>query len=378
MKAIYNLLQLDSNSRSAVITVLSGMGMAVNLLIAIMKIVLGMAVSSMAIISEGVNNAADAGSSFLTLVGTKLAGMKPTKEYPFGFGRIEYLTSLIIGVIIMVAGGELFIDSIKLIITPEEVEISYLSMGMVAGSAVIKYLLARYQVAEGKRVNSNSLIAVGSEGMQDCIGSVITLTSCFTYMFIGWNLDAYASLITSGLVLKLSYEVLSETIGNILGQAGDKELADEIYRLIRKEPVILNAADMMLHNYGPDHYSGSVNIEVDHKKTMGEIYKDIHALQLRIMYEYNITMVFGMYAVDNDHPESMVMRTQIADFVRKQEHVISYHALYIDEKENTIFVDLCVDYQLRDWDKLDCDFRKYMTELYPNKKLELVIETEYV
>lgn len=378
MDFIYKLFRLDKKSRNNTITVVSSLAIMINLSIALMKIIIGSAVSSMAIISEGVNNAADACSSFLTLVGTKLAGMKPTRRYPFGFGRIEYLTNLLIGGIIFVAGSELFKESIDLIFEPEELEISYLTMGLIFASAIIKIFFSWYEIKEGRRVGSDSLIAIGKEGRQDSISSLVTLASGFAYLLFDLNVDAYASLLTASLVIKLSYEVLSDTVGKLLGQSGDKELADKIYKLIREEPLIVNAADMMLHNYGPDAYSGSVNIEIDHKRNLGDIYKLIHQLQLRIMHEYGITMVFGLYAIDNDNPESKAMRLRIAEFIRGYQHLVSYHALYVDAETKDIYIDLVVDYELKDWEKLRKDFTQFMHEHYPNQGIELVIETQYV
>jgi len=378
VSSLYKLFGIDSKSRGGVITVLSLTGMVINFAIALMKITVGSMVGSMAIISEGINNAADAGSSFLTLVGTKLASMKPTKNHPFGFGRIEYLTSLIIGTIILLAGSELFLNSVKLILEPENVSVSYVTMGLIAGSAVIKLFVSYMQITEGNRIGSDSLTAVGREGRQDALGSIITIASGFAYLLLGLNLDAYASLLISALVLKLSYDILSDTVGKLLGRVGEKELAEALYREIRQEPIIVNAADMMLHNYGPDAYSGSVNIEIDHKQNLGEVYKEIHALQLRLMAMYHITMVFGIYAVDNDNPMTKVLRLKLTEFVRGYDHLLSYHALYVDEINKDIYIDLMVDYELKEWERLEKEFVAFMGEHYPEYNIKLVIETQYV
>lgn len=378
MTLIYKLLNVEPGSRQATIMSASILGIIVNIVIASIKIAIGLAVSSMAIVSEGINNSADAASSFLTLVGTKLAGMKPTAKYPFGFGRIEYLTSLTIGCIILVAGSELMMNSFKRMQSPEEIEISTITLAIIAVSAVIKFCFGTYLVKVGEKVSSSSIVAIGNEGKDDCIASVINICCGLAFIFKGYNLDAYASFFISCMVIKGAYELLHETLAKILGESGSRALADEVYALIRKEPCIVNAADMMLHDYGPDNYSGSVNIEVDHNKSIGEVYKAIHALQLRIMHEYKITMVFGIYAVDNDNPELRLMRQRIAQFIRSHDHIISYHALYIDQSNKDIYLDMVVDYDLKDWDGLREEFTAYMAEQYPGKHLELVVETQYV
>ena len=378
MKLLYKLLRQDPGSREGAVVTVSALNILVNLISAAVKVVIGMAVSSIAIVSEGVNNATDSATSLITIVGTKLSAKHPTEKHPFGFGRIEYLTSLLIAVLILFTGAELMESSIKLIFEPQEMSISYVTMAIIAVSAILKLLLGTFTIKEGKRVDSSSLVALGTECRSDSVVSVITLVTALVFLIFRVNLDAYAGIIMALIVLKAGLEVLRQTLSDLLGQSGEKELAQELYRIIRAEPLVLNAADMMLHNYGPDAYSGSVNVEIDHSKTVGEVYAALHELQLRIMHEKHITMVFGIYAVDKDHQEIRQLREQVAAFVREQEHVTSYHALYIHPNGRDIYVDLVVDYDLADWDELRREFTDYMAARYPEKHLELVIETNYV
>ena len=378
MKLLYKLLRQEPDSREGTVVTVSGLNILVNLIFAAIKVVIGLAVSSIAIVSEGVNNATDSATSLITIVGTKLSAKHPTEKHPFGFGRIEYLTSLLISVLILFTGAELMESSVKRIFEPQEMSISYVTMAIIAVSALVKLALGLYTIKEGRRVDSSSLVALGTECRSDSVVSVITLVTALVFLVFHVSLDAYAGIIMSLIVLKAGFEVLKETLSDILGQAGEKELAQELYRIIRAEPLVLNAADMMLHNYGPDAYSGSVNVEIDHSKTVGEVYAALHELQLRIMHEKHITMVFGIYAVDKDHQEIRQLREQVAAFVREQEHVTSYHALYIHPNGRDIYVDLVVDYDLANWDALRREFTDYMAARYPEKHLELVIETNYV
>lgn len=378
MKLLYKLLRQEPDSREGTVVTVSGLNILVNLIFAAIKVVIGLAVSSIAIVSEGVNNATDSATSLITIVGTKLSAKHPTEKHPFGFGRIEYLTSLLISVLILFTGAELMESSVKRIFEPQEMSISYVTMAIIAVSALVKLALGLYTIKEGRRVDSSSLVALGTECRSDSVVSVITLVTALVFLVFHVSLDAYAGIIMSLIVLKAGFEVLKETLSDILGQAGEKELAQELYRIIRAEPLVLNAADMMLHNYGPDAYSGSVNVEIDHSKTVEEVYAALHELQLRIMHEKHITMVFGIYAVDRDHAQIRQLREQVAAFVREQKHVTSYHALYIHPNGKDLYVDLVVDYDLADWEALRKEFTAYMAELYPDKHLELVIETNYV
>ena len=378
MQILSKLLKQDYNSREGVIVTVAALGIIINLIMAVIKIGIGITTASIAIMSEGVNHATDSATSLLTIIGTKLAGKHPTKDHPFGFGRIEYLTSLVIAILIIITGIELLKSSVDLIFNPEPMEITYTTIGIIAISAVIKILLGQFVIKEGKRVGSSSLVAVGLEDRADSIVSVVTILASLVFLIGNISLDAYAGIFTSLFILKAGAEVIYETITELLGRAGDKELAAKLYKIIRQEPLVLNAADMMLHNYGPDAYSGSVNIEVDHKHSLNEVYTAIHKLQLKIMHEMNITMVFGIYAVDQDHELLKEMRLYIVDFIRKHEHVISYHALYIDPDNEDIYCDVVVDYELKDWEALREEFTAYMSAKYPTRTLHLVIETEYV
>ena len=377
MKFLYKLLKQDPSSREGIISVTSVLGILANLLIAAVKVVIGLLASSIAIMSEGVNNASDALTSVLALIGTKLAGKHPDEKHPFGYGRIEYLTSLVIAVLILVTGVEMLTSSVKLVFAPEEMSISILSLIIIAVSALIKFFLGIYTIRMGKKADSSTLEAVGIDCRNDSFISVITI-SAVIFLVFRLSIDAYVGIFTSLIIIKAGLEVLRDTVGDLLGRPGEKELANKLYKEIRSTDGILNAADMMLHNYGPDAYSGSVNVEIDQSKSVGDVYQFLHELQLRIMHEYHVTMVFGVYAVDNDREYSKELRRTVGQFVTSHEHVKSFHAVYLDPHSDKLYCDLVVDYNLRDWEPLKEEFSAYMKEKCPDKTLELTIETEFV
>lgn len=375
---LYKLLHRDPNSREDIITVTSGLGIIANLLIASTKVLIGVISSSIAIVSEGANNFADAFTSILALLGAKLAKKHPDEKHPFGYGRIEYLASLIISTLILVTGTETLIGSVKLVFNPEEMSVSYLAIAIIAVTAVIKFFLGIYTIKMGEKASSVSLVGVGTESRNDSFASIITIVTALIYLLFHVSLDAYAGIIISLLILKAGIDVLKETLSDLLGRPGEKELATELYRRIRRTDGILAAADMMLHNYGPDSWSGSVNVEIDHNKTVGEIYRFLHELQLDIMHELNVTMVFGVYAVDNDHEEMQKLRSVIGRFAKEHRYIESFHAVYLEPETGKVYCDFIVDYKLRDWDGLRDEFIDYMHREYSPAEIELTIETEFV
>ena len=378
MNFLYKILHQDPDSREGIIATTSTLGIITNALIAIGKVIVGLLASSIAIVSEGVNNASDALTSVLTLVGTKLAGKHPDEKHPFGYGRIEYLTSLVISILILVTGIEMLMNAVKLIFEPEELSITTISLVIVAVSAVIKFFLGIYTIRMGKKAESGALEAVGVDCRNDSFVSVVTIISAIVFLVFHISIDAYVGILTSLLIIKTGLEILRDTVSELIGRPGEKELATQIYNEVMKTDGILGAADMMLHNYGPEAYSGSVNIEIDHEKTVEEVYQFIHQLQLRIMHEYKVTMVFGIYAVDNDHTYVRQIRKDIGQYVKDTDHVKSFHAVYLEPGTDRLYCDLIVDYQLKDWDALRTDFTAYMKKLYPDKELELTVETEFV
>ena len=369
---------MEASARRRLIVRTSAAGIALNLAIAAVKIVLGLISSSVAIISEGINNATDAASSLLTLVGTKLSAKHPDEKHPFGYGRIEYLTSLIIAALILYAGISMLISSIQGIISPAEMEVSVPMIIIIAVSAAAKFFLGTYTISAGKKADSSSLTAVGIDCRNDSFISIVTIVSSVIYLVSGFSLDAFAGAVFAVVIIRAGYSVLMDTVNDLLGRPGQKELADTLYREIRSTPGVINAADMMLHNYGPDSWSGSVNIEISSDKTVGDVYESIHDLQLRIMHEHKVTMVFGIYAVNQDRKDLAEIRSAVHGFIRSHEHIRSCHALYLSPSSGKIYIDFVVDYVLADWDSLRNEFEEYMAPLFPGHGVELTVETEFV
>ncbi|MCQ2433318.1 MAG: cation diffusion facilitator family transporter [Clostridia bacterium] len=213
----------------------SDIGIVINLLLAILKVILGALASSIAIMSEGANNAADALSSVLTLIGTRLAGKHPDEKHPFGYKRIEYLTGLVVSLLILLTGIEMLISSVKLIFHPEELSVSYLSIIIIAVSAVVKFFLGIYTIRMGKKTGSSALEGVGMESRNDSFSSVITILSTLLFLMFGIMADAYAGILISAFIMKAGIDVLRETLSELIGRPGEKELADKLYREIRKK-----------------------------------------------------------------------------------------------------------------------------------------------
>ena len=290
----------DPGSRAGVIAATSGLNMLVNVLIAAVKVAIGLLASSVAIVSEGINNAADALTSVMTLVGTKLAARRPDKKHPFGYGRVEYLTGLAVALLIVFTGGKMLAESVGRIFHPEALKISGLSAAVIAVAAVIKLFLGIHTVRVGRRVDSQALTAVGIECRNDVAVSAVTLLSTAVFLLFGLSVDAYAGGFTALVILKAGFGTLRETVSALIGGSGDAALTAQLYREIRAADGVLDAVGMMLHSYGPDACFGTVEVGIDRTRSVGEVSGSLQALQQRILQKYRVWMVFGLCA---DYPE---------------------------------------------------------------------------
>ena len=251
--------------KTSIISILS------NIALAGFKAAVGLLANSIAIVSDAVNNLSDAISSIITIIGTKLAGKAPNKKHPYGYGRIEYMTSLIVSAIVLYAGVTALIESIKKIIHPEDVDYSTVTLVIIIAGIIVKFILALYVKKKGKEVNSDSLVASGSDAFNDAILSSSVLASAIIYLIFNISLEAYVGVLLSIFIIKAGIELIKESVDNMLGVRVESELAKNIKKDVVKEKDVRGAFDLVLNNYGPDKYLGSIHIEVPDTLSVAEV-----------------------------------------------------------------------------------------------------------
>ena len=236
--------QVTSRDKSIVKT--GVIGIAANAILAAIKAVMGFASGSIAIILDAVNNLSDALSSVITIVGIKIAGKNPDKEHPFGYGRVEYLTAIVIGVIILYTGGTSVVESAKKIISPSAPSYDLISLVLIAILVVVKFVLGIYTQKVGERVNSDSLIASGVDAKFDALISLGTLLAALVFVYFGVSLEAYLGVIISLLLIKAALEILRDAIDKILGKRMEQGDSSEIYECVRSFNGVLGAMTLSL------------------------------------------------------------------------------------------------------------------------------------
>ena len=363
--------QASIATREKTIIRTSIIGVIANIFLATFKAVIGLLSNSIAIVLDAVNNLNDALSSVITIVGTKLAGKKPDKKHPLGYGRIEYLTALTISALVIFAGFTALSESIKKIINPEVPDYSVISLIILASAVIVKLILARYVKKVGKKVNNNSLIASASEANFDAILSFSVIIIAIIYILTGINLEAFAGLTIAVFIIKSGIEIMIDTINDIIGKRTDKQLAIAVKKTICEDPDVLGAFDLYLYNYGTNYNYGSVHVEV--KETMTA--KQIDAMERRIganVYEKHGVVLtgIGLYSVNAQGSSADLMRQQITKIIMTHDYVIQVHGFYVDFENKQIAFDVVLSFNC-DQTKATEEITKKIKDEYPEYEVRV-------
>ena len=320
-------------------------GIAANVLLAAFKAFVGLMTGSIAIILDAVNNISDAGSSLITIIGTKLAGREPDKKHPFGYGRIEYLSAMLISGIVLYAGVTSLIESVKKVITPVVPEYNTAALIIVGVAVVVKIVLGRYVKAVGVKTNSDSLINSGEDATLDSIISASTLAAAIIFMLFGVSLEAYLGAIISVVIIKSGIEMLRETVSRILGEPNDPKFTQSIKATINTFDEVHGAYDLILHNYGPDTWQGSVHIEVADTMTADELDKLTRRIQAAVCSKHRVLLTaVSVYSNNSRDEEVQAAWKKVRDIITGRDYIRGVHGFYLDRTEKQMRFDVVVSF----------------------------------
>lgn len=316
-------------------------GIVVNLILVAFKATIGILVNSIAITLDAVNNLTDALSSIITIIGTKLAGKAPDKNHPYGYGRIEYFSSVIIAAIVLWAGITAFMESWPKIFRPDATSYTTVSLIIIAVAVVVKIGLGKYVKNVGEEINSQALVASGSDAFFDAILSLSTLIAAIISIFWHISLEGILGVIISIVIIKASIDMLRETVDSMIGSRVDSELSKKIKSSICEVPGVYGAYDLSLHNYGPEDMQGSVHVEVDDTLTALEIHNLSRTISTKIFEEFSIILTVGIYARNDKYQD---IRSDLDNIVKEYEEIIEIHGFIVYEDMNLATFDLIVDF----------------------------------
>lgn len=367
-----------SPERNAVIVRTSIIGILANIFLAAFKAVVGLLSHSIAIVLDAVNNLSDAASSLITIVGTKLAAKAPDKKHPFGHGRIEYLTAMVIAVIVLYAGVTSLTESVKKIITPDVPEYGTASLIIVASGVIVKIILGRYVKSVGEKVNSDSLVNSGADATLDAVISTSTLVAAIIYIVSGISLESWLGAVISIVIIKAGVDMLRETYSKILGERADAELAREIKKTVRSFDDVSGVYDLVLNNYGPDNYIGSLHIEIPDTYRADQIDELIRDITLSVYQKQNVILTaVGIYAVNTGNNNAAHMRNAIAKVVTANEYVLQMHGFYVNEEKKILRFDVVISFDAPNRQKVHREICDKVHEMYPDYTLAIALDTDF-
>jgi len=362
-------------NREKIIVRTSIVGIAVNLMLAGFKAGVGILSNSISVVLDAVNNLSDALSSIITIIGAKVAGKKPDRKHPLGHGRSEYLSALIVAAIVMYAGITSLVESVKKIIDPLEAHYSTLALVIIGVAVVTKILLGRYVRAKGEQTGSGALVASGTDALSDAAISAGVLVTALIYTFKGISLEAYMGVIISGFIIKAGYEMISDTVSDILGRRADVEVSKKIKEIVTSEPDVLGAYDLFVHNYGPDREYASVHVELPDSMTVDQVDVLTRRLTERVYRETGVILTgVGVYS-HNEDSKAENMRSAIEEIVLAHEWALQMHGFYIDEERKVIRFDVVMSFDIAHSEgiKIICD---EIREKYPDYKVIVVADID--
>ena len=365
-------------SREKTIVKTSIIGIIANVFLAGFKAVIGLMTNSIAIVLDAVNNISDAGSSLITIVGTKLAAKEPDKKHPFGYGRIEYLSAMIISVIVLYAGITSFVESVKQIIHPETPEYNAVSLIIVAVAVVVKILLGRYVKGVGVKVNSDSLINSGEDATLDSIISASTLVAAGIFLIFHISLEAWLGAIISLIIIKSGIEMLRDTISQILGERNDTELAKAIHDTVVSFPGVEGAYDLVLNNYGPDAWNGSIHIEVPDTYSADRLDQMIREIMMKVYSEHHVILTaVGVYSVNTKDEETIQTKKKVEEIVFANAYVRQMHGFYLTKDEKKIRFDIVISFDAKDRRAVYTDVVAAVQKAFPDYTLQVAMDTDF-
>ena len=358
-------------NRDKIIVKTSIIGIITNVFLSAFKAGVGLLANSIAVILDAVNNLSDALSSVITIVGTKLAGKAPDKKHPLGYGRIEYLSAMIVSAIVLYAGMTSLVESIKKIIHPQEADYNTVSIIIISVAIVAKILLGTFVKAQGKKANSTALVASSSDALFDAVLSASVLASAIIYLITKVSLEAYVGVVISLFILKAGLEMMFETVDDILGKRTDKELSKKIKNIITKEPEVRGAYDLVISNYGPDKNIASVHVELRDTMTVEEVDTLTRRIESNVYSETGVIITgVGVYSYNTSDSEAAKVRNTVMEKVLAHDWALQLHGFYADTSAKTMRFDVVMSFEISAKEGLE-ELYNELRPLFPDYDIQI-------
>lgn len=371
----------EAKSRRALGVLCSSVGIFLNVVLFAIKYFAGVISSSIAITADAFNNLSDAGSSFISLIGFKFAGMKPDTKHPFGHGRIEYLSGLGISIAIIVVAFELFTNSLDKIFNPQEMDSSLLAIGILVVSICIKMYMFFYNRTIGKKINSAGMKATATDSISDSVATLVVLLSMVFTKLTGINIDGYCGILVSLFIFYAGINSARDTIAPLLGTKPDEELVEKIHSLVMSYEQIYGIHDMVIHDYGPGRQLISLHAEVDGSQNIYEIHDVIDTIEKDLYEKLSVETTIHMDPIDIHNENSKTTKKEVALLIKELHKDATIHDFRMvpgTTHTNLIF-DVVVPFEFKmSDDEIKEKVQNLVSQKWENYFVVLTVDRSYV
>lgn len=361
--------------REKQIVKLSIWGIVMNLVLVGFKATVGFFTNSISIILDAVNNFTDVLSSVVTIIGVKLAGKRPDRNHPFGHGRVEYFSAMIVAMVILITGAMAVKESIGKIIAPEEADYSVVSLIIIAVAVMVKFFFGQYIRRRGKELNSNSLVASGVDAISDAALSFSVLVGAIISFVWHISLEGYIGVIIAVMIIKTAVEILIESSNELIGVRVDNDIAEKIKKTILKFDEVEGVYDLALHNYGPNKLVASAHIQIPDEMKTRAIHKLSREIEVKVFEKYGAILTLGVYA-SNESGKYKKMKEFVEGILDGYPTLLQMHGFYVDEEEKMISFDLVFSFEEIEATKKMEEIRERVAEKYEGYKVFIILDAD--
>lgn len=359
------------------------MGLIVNFILFLIELSIGVVLNSIAVIADAFHNLADVSSSLVTLIGFKLSNKPADKNHPFGHGRVEYLSSLLVSAIILMVGFEFIKSSFSRILHPEETKFNLISFIIIIIAIPLKLWLSRFNKYIGQKIKSSALSAVGADALNDVFILSGVIISLLVWRFFHISVDGYVGVIVAIFIMLSGFSIMKSTINPLLGQAPDPTLVKNIKQLAIKYDLIIGVHDLIIHNYGPTRSMASFHAEVPYNVPIMKIHDEIDMAEKEISEKLNMLIVIHMDPVLTDSKEVTEAKKEVARILKNFPEVNSFHDFRIvgtGEHKKLLF-DIVITFDVKiskaSEDKLIKNIDNEIRRMHPRYETIITIDRDY-
>lgn len=364
----------DSATRKKAGFLSSTVGIVCNIILFVSKFIIGTIANSVAIISDAFNNLTDCLSCIITMFGYNLASKPADKEHPFGHGRMEYFTSLIIAVFIIIVGFEFFKTSLSRIFNKEDIDVTYFTIIVLVLSILLKFWMYLFNKKMSTIFNNQAMMATSYDSLSDAMTTSITLIGSIISLFTSFPIDGVIGLIVSGLIIKTAISIIKDTLDELLGKPADKETTQQLLDIVMSHQGILGVHDLMIHNYGPNNMIASLHAEVDAKQNVLEAHDTIDNIEKEIFEKMKIMTTIHLDPIETDNIQLNQYKTIVRKVLNEIDPELSFHdfRMVVGQTHTNLIFDVIISDKYRDKNQMLKEKIDEQLKLIDNK-LETVI-----